>query len=80
MGVAGLFCYQWVNLPASSVSHYCASGDAGAVMTTCPTTGVTSTCSFTEGSGSYNVLSYTACATAKSICAGSSDGTFDGGC
>ena len=81
MGIAGLFCYQWTDLPASTVSHYCAAADAGgAVMTACPTAGVTSTCSFTQSGGSYSVYSYTSCSTAKSICAGGSGGTFDGGC
>jgi hypothetical protein len=79
MGVAGLFCYQWTDLPASAVSQYCAPDDAGgAVMSACPT-GSTSTCSFTQSGGSYSVYSYTSCANAKASCAGGS-GSFDGGC
>jgi hypothetical protein len=82
MGIDGLFCYQWTNIPKSVVQSYCAAPDAGGMLIhACPTAGVHGTCTLKEGGGSYEVIAYTtSCASAKQSCAAGGGGTFSGPC
>jgi hypothetical protein len=69
------FCGQ------ADASLGCGSGNTCGVMSACPTAGVMGTCTITEGSGSYSVISFGNCASAKQSCqAGGSANKFTGGC
>lgn len=69
-------CYEWTNDPNFS-SAMC---DTKNPITSCPTAGVTGTCTFKQGGGSFSEISYANCSIYKMACTNGAGGTWSGSC